>query len=70
MNNFIGINGDGEFVLYINDEEVDRIQFTQERRASIEFNITDDLDNQTSLFIPGENVTFRIVLENFSPSNE
>jgi len=70
MNNFIGINGDGEFVLYINDEEVDRIQFTQEKRAAIEFNITDDLDNQTSLFIPGENVTFRIVLENFSPSNE
>jgi len=41
MNNFVAINGEGDFVLYINDEEVQRVAFTPEKKDAITFDIRD-----------------------------
>jgi len=41
MNNFVDINGEGDFVLYVNGEEADRVAFTPEKKDAITFDIKD-----------------------------
>jgi len=54
MNNFVDINGDGDFVLYVNGVEADRVSFTPEKKDAITFDIADYILNHSDdIFVPG-----------------
>ena len=67
MSNFVSINGNGNFVLRINDTVVQTISFTPEKKDSISFNFdTIRANNEFSkFFVPGQTLNLKISLENF-----
>jgi len=48
-----GINGSGEFVLFVNDQEADRERFNSRTVNTIAFDIKTFLDNHMNLVAPG-----------------
>ncbi len=67
MNNFSDINGNGFFSLYVNDELVQMIEFTPENKSAINFDIQSFIDSHAvDYFAPGEEVVFRVAIENYT----
>mmetsp|Transcript_19520 Transcript_19520/g.14215 ORF Transcript_19520/g.14215 Transcript_19520/m.14215 type:complete len:127 (-) Transcript_19520:14-394(-) len=66
MNNFVSINGEGDFVLYINDKEVERISFSEESREAIKFDLKEYVAANPKTFAPGSKLSIELAIENFS----
>jgi hypothetical protein len=69
MNNFSDINGNGFFSLYVNDELAQMIQFTPDNKSAISFDIQSFIDANVGLFAPGQQVIFRVAIENYTENN-
>ncbi|CDW79846.1 a-macroglobulin complement component [Stylonychia lemnae] len=67
MKNSPTINGDGQFVLRINDTAAQTIQFTPKLKESIEFDFNNIISDPrfTALITPGSTVKVTLSLENF-----
>jgi len=61
MNNFSGIDEEGEFVLSLNGKELQRKSFTPETKEAIEFDISDYIkQHQHDEFVPGAELKFEL----------
>eukprot|EP00347_Sterkiella_histriomuscorum_P004662 403359590 len=63
------INGSGEFVLQVNNDEIDRQYFASEDIGVIRFE-TESAENNNNLFVPGGQVDIQIQVENYIPDTE
>ncbi|CDW84292.1 a-macroglobulin complement component [Stylonychia lemnae] len=68
MKNFASINGDGQFVLRVNNTVAQTIQFTADKKDAIEFDFTSILSDSkfASLKTPNSSVSISLSLENFN----
>jgi hypothetical protein len=59
MNNYNSINGQGNFVLYVNGIQAQSIAFSEEDKEAINFDISEFIaDHLEDIFAPGNEVTF------------
>lgn len=66
MKNYVNLNGDGEFVLYANQSKLQTVKFSHEEREALKFDNIYQALKETN-FQPGEDIVFKIALENFKP---
>jgi len=64
MNEFVSLNGEGDFVFYVADEEASRFHFDGTQKEAIEFDLKDFLEENQNLLEHGKTITFRLALEN------
>ena len=65
MESFVEINGRGDFVLYIGDDEVERISFNRDSKEAIKFDISDYIEANPSMFAPGSSLDYELAIENY-----
>jgi len=66
MNNFNSINGEGDFVLYVNGIQAQSISFSSEDKEAITFNISEFIaEHLEDIFAAGNEVTFLLTIENY-----
>ena len=53
MSNFVTLNGAGNFVIWVNDIEVDYLGFDESTKESISFDLKTYIANNPSVFAPG-----------------
>lgn len=71
MNNFSGIDEDGEFVLSLNGEEISRKEFTPATKEAIDFDISDYIkEHQKDIFAAGANLKFELRIETNSSQSD
>lgn len=60
MNEFTSFTGEGDFALYVNDKEVQRVSFTSDNYDAINFDISDYIKKNPRIFAAGKTVTFSV----------
>ena len=65
MANFVSLNGAGNFVIWVNDVEVDYKGFDDTTKESISFDLTTYIANNPTVFAPGQKIVVKLSLEDY-----
>jgi len=66
MKNSNGINGEGTFKLYVNNQLAQSKEFSKQNKEAISFNLTDFIsEHMDDIFVPGETVEFNLEIDDY-----